>query len=139
MKTATELPFDCDDIEFRKLADDYLSLVYRLPKIEQDIFLNGYNGFNADRYRNGIAFLKSKLEKMENLSLLKRLNGDKRRKLLDFKDEYPKQYISLINALSEKTSPSQLSLAECMDLAHATDMPYAQFCNQIFDTFQSKP
>lgn len=139
MKTAEELTFNYNDIEMTKLQSDYVSLVSRLPKIDQHIFLNGYNGFTADMYRNGIASLKSKLEKTENLSLLKRLNGDKREKLLNFKEEYPKQYISLINALSEKTNPSQLSLAECMDLAHAADIPYAQFCNQIFDTFQSKP
>jgi hypothetical protein len=57
MKTATELPFDCDDIEFRKLADDYLSLVYRLPKIEQDIFLNGYNGLMLTGIAMALHFL----------------------------------------------------------------------------------
>jgi hypothetical protein len=45
----------------------------------------------------------------------------------------------LVRALTEKTLSIQLTLGECIDLSNAIGIPYGQYCNQIFDTFKSKP
>jgi hypothetical protein len=52
---------DYDDMMLQTLKADYLALVDRMPQAEQ-AKLRNTTGFNADRYRKGIAFLQSKLE-----------------------------------------------------------------------------
>ena len=52
---------DYDDMILQTLKADYLALVDRMPQAEQ-AKLRNTTGFNADRYRKGIAFLQSKLE-----------------------------------------------------------------------------
>ena len=52
---------DYDDMILQTLKADYLALVDRMPQAEQ-AKLRNTTGFNADRYRKGIAFLQSQLE-----------------------------------------------------------------------------
>ena len=52
---------DYDDMMLQTLKADYLALVDRMPQGEQ-AKLRNTTGFNADKFRKGIAFLQSKLE-----------------------------------------------------------------------------
>jgi hypothetical protein len=52
---------DYDDMMLQTLKADYLALVDRMPQAEQ-AKLRNTTGFNADKFRKGIAFLQSKLE-----------------------------------------------------------------------------
>jgi len=73
------------------------------------------------------------------MNLLEQMNADEFCKLLEFKDKFPTIGEDLIKALTEKTLCIQLTLGECIDLSNAIGIPYGQYCNQIFDTFKSKP
>jgi hypothetical protein len=73
------------------------------------------------------------------MNLLEQMNADEFRKLLEFKDKFPTIGLDLVKALTEKTLSIQLTLGECIDLSNAIGIPYGQYCNQIFDTFKSKP
>ena len=73
------------------------------------------------------------------MNLLQRMNASEYKKLLEFKEKYPTIGLDLVKALTEKTLPIQLTLGECIDLSNAIGIPYGQYCNQIFDTFKSKP
>jgi hypothetical protein len=73
------------------------------------------------------------------MNLLEQMNADEFRKLLEFKDKFPTIGLDLVKALTEKTLCIQLTLGECIDLSNAIGIPYGQYCNQIFDTFKSKP
>jgi hypothetical protein len=73
------------------------------------------------------------------MNLLEKMNADEFKKLLEYKDKFPTLGEDLIKALTEKTLPIQLTLGECIDLSNAVGIRYGQYCNQIFDTFKSKP
>jgi len=73
------------------------------------------------------------------MNLLQQMNADEFKKLLEFKEQYPTLGEDLIKALTEKTLSIQLTLGECIDLSIVIGIPYGQYCNQIFDTFKSKP
>lgn len=73
------------------------------------------------------------------MNLLEQMNADEFRKLLEFKEKFPTIGLDLVKALTEKTLCIQLTLGECIDLSNAVGIPYGQYCNQIFDTFKSKP
>jgi len=73
------------------------------------------------------------------MNLLEQMNADEFKKLLEFKEKFPTIGLDLVRALTEKTLPIQLTLGECIDLSNAIGIPYGQYCNQIFDTFKSKP
>jgi len=73
------------------------------------------------------------------MNLLQQMNAAEYKKLLDFKATYPTIGEELVKALSEKTLCIHLTLGECIDLSNAVGIPYGQYCNQIFDTFKSKP
>jgi hypothetical protein len=73
------------------------------------------------------------------MNLLEQMNAEEFRKLLEFKDKFPTIGLDLVRALTEKTLCIQLTLGECIDLSNAIGIPYGQYCNQIFDTFKSKP
>jgi len=73
------------------------------------------------------------------MNLLQQMNAAEYKKLLDFKATYPTIGEELVKALSEKIVPIQLTLGECIDLSNATGIRIAESCNQIFDTFKSKP
>ena len=73
------------------------------------------------------------------MNLLEQMNAEEFRKLLEFKDKFPTIGLDLVRALTEKTLTIQLTLGECIDLSNAIGIPYGQYCNQIFDTFKSKP
>jgi hypothetical protein len=73
------------------------------------------------------------------MNLLEQMNADEFKKLLEFKEKYPTLGEELVKALTEKTLCIQLTLGECIDLSNAIGIPYGQYCNQIFDTFKSKP
>jgi hypothetical protein len=73
------------------------------------------------------------------MNLLEKMNADEFKKLLEFKEKHPAIGLDLVRALTEKNLPIQLTLGECIDLSNAIGIPYGQYCNQIFDTFKSKP
>jgi len=73
------------------------------------------------------------------MNLLEQMNADEFKKLLEFKEKFPTIGLDLVRALTEKTLCIQLTLGECIDLSNAVGIPYGQYCNQIFDTFKSKP
>jgi len=73
------------------------------------------------------------------MNLLEQMNADEFKKLLEFKEKFPIIGLDLVKALTEKTLCIQLTLGECIDLSNAIGIPYGQYCNQIFDTFKSKP
>ena len=73
------------------------------------------------------------------MNLLEKMNADEFKKLLEFKEKYPTLGLDLVRALTEKSLTIHLTLGECIDLSNAVGIPYGQYCNQIFDTFQSKP
>jgi len=73
------------------------------------------------------------------MNLLEQMNADEFRKLLEFKEKYPTLGLDLVRALTEKSLAIHLTLGECIDLSNAVGIPYGQYCNQIFDTFKSKP
>jgi len=73
------------------------------------------------------------------MNLLEQMNADEFRKLLEFKEKFPTIGLDLVRALTEKSLPIQLTLGECIDLSNAVGIHYGQYCNQIFDTFKSKP
>jgi hypothetical protein len=73
------------------------------------------------------------------MNLLEQMNADEFKKLLEFKHKFPTIGLDLVRALTEKTLCIQLTLGECIDLSNAIGIPYGQYCNQIFDTFKSKP
>ena len=73
------------------------------------------------------------------MNLLQKMNADEFKKLLEFKATYPTLGEDLIKALTEKSLTIHLTLGECIDLSNAVGIPYGQYCNQIFDTFKSKP
>jgi hypothetical protein len=73
------------------------------------------------------------------MNLLQQMNADEFRKLLEYKEKFPTIGLDLVRALTEKTLSIQLTLGECIDLSNAIGIPYGQYCNQIFDTFKSKP
>jgi hypothetical protein len=73
------------------------------------------------------------------MNLLEQMNADEFRKLLEFKDRFPTIGLDLVRALTEKTLVIHLTLGECIDLSNALGIPYGQYCNQIFDTFKSRP
>jgi hypothetical protein len=73
------------------------------------------------------------------MNLLEQMNADEFKKLLEFKEKFPLIGLDLVKALTEKTLPIQLTLGECIDLSNAVGIRYGQYCNQIFDTFKSKP
>lgn len=73
------------------------------------------------------------------MNLLEQMNADEFKKLLEFKEKFPTIGLDLVKALTEKTLCIQLTLGECIDLSNAVGIPYGQYCNQIFDTFKSKP
>jgi hypothetical protein len=73
------------------------------------------------------------------MNLLEQMNADEFRKLLEFKDKFPTIGEDLIQELTVKSFPMQLTLGECIDLSNAIGIPYGQYCNRIFDTFKSRP
>jgi hypothetical protein len=73
------------------------------------------------------------------MNLLEQMNAAEFKKLLEFKEKFPIIGLDLVRALTEKTFPIQLTLGECIDLSNAIGIPCGQYCNQIFDTFKSKP
>jgi hypothetical protein len=73
------------------------------------------------------------------MNLLEQMNADEFKKLLEFKEKFPTIGLDLVRALTEKTLPIQLTLGECIDLSNAIGNPYGLYCNQIFDTFKSRP
>jgi len=73
------------------------------------------------------------------MNLLEQMTAAEFRKLLEFKDKFPTLGLDLVRALTEKTLCIHLTLGECIDLSNAIGIPYGQYCNQIFDTFKSKP
>ena len=73
------------------------------------------------------------------MNLLEQMNADEFKKLLEFKEKFPTIGLDLVRALTEKTLSIQLTLGECIDLSNAIGISYGQYCNQIFDTFKSKP
>jgi len=73
------------------------------------------------------------------MNLLEQMNADEFKKLLEFKEKFPLIGLDLVKALTEKTLTIQLTLGECIDLSNAIGIHYGQYCNQIFDTFKSKP
>jgi len=73
------------------------------------------------------------------MNLLQQMNAKEFKQLLDFKATYPTLGEDLIKALTEKSLTIHLTLGECIDLSNAVGIPYGQYCNQIFDTFKSKP
>jgi len=73
------------------------------------------------------------------MNLLEKMNAEEFKKLVEFKEKYQALGEDLIKALTEKTFFTQLTLGECIDLSIVIGNPYGQFCNQIFDTFKSKP
>jgi hypothetical protein len=73
------------------------------------------------------------------MNLLEQMNADEFRKLLEFKEKFPTIGEDLIQELTVKSFPMQLTLGECIDLSNAIGIPYGQYCNRIFDTFKSKP
>lgn len=73
------------------------------------------------------------------MNLLEQMNADEFKKLLEFKEKFPTIGLDLVRALTEKSLPIQLTLGECIDLSNAVGIHYGQYCNQIFDTFKSKP
>jgi len=73
------------------------------------------------------------------MNLLQQMNADEFKKLLEFKEKFPTIGLDLVKALTEKSLVIHLTLGECIDLSNAIGIPYGQYCNQIFDTFKSKP
>ena len=73
------------------------------------------------------------------MNLLEQMNADEFKKLLEFKEKFPLIGEDLIQELTVKSFPMQLTLGECIDLSNAIGIPYGEYCNQIFDTFKSKP
>jgi hypothetical protein len=73
------------------------------------------------------------------MNLLQQMNAAEFKQLLDFKATYPTIGEELIKALSEKTVPIQLTLAECVLLCNALDAPWCGAFCEIFQTFKSKP
>jgi hypothetical protein len=73
------------------------------------------------------------------MNLLEQMNADEFKKLLEFKEKFPTIGLDLVRALTEKSLVIHLTLGECIDLSNAVGIPYGQYCNQIFDTFKSKP
>jgi hypothetical protein len=73
------------------------------------------------------------------MNLLEQMNASEYKKLLEFKEKFPTIGLDLVRALREKTLPIQLTLGECIDLSNAIGIHYGQYCNQIFETFKSKP
>jgi hypothetical protein len=73
------------------------------------------------------------------MNLLEQMNADEFRKLLEFKEKFPTIGEDLIQELTVKSFPMQLTLGECIDLSNAVGIPYGQYCNRIFDTFKSRP
>ena len=73
------------------------------------------------------------------MNLLEKMNAEEFKKLLEYKEKHPAIGLDLVRALTEKTLPIQLTLGECIDLSNAVGIPYGQYCNQIFDTFKSRP
>jgi len=73
------------------------------------------------------------------MNLLEQMNADEFKKLLEFKEKFPTIGLDLVKALTEKSLVIHLTLGECIDLSNAIGIPYGQYCNQIFDTFKSKP
>ena len=73
------------------------------------------------------------------MNLLQKMNAKEFKQLLDFKATYPTLGEELVKVLTEKSLAIHLTLGECIDLSNAVGIPYGQYCNQIFDTFQSKP
>jgi hypothetical protein len=73
------------------------------------------------------------------MNLLEKMNAEEFKKLLEFKEKYPIVGLDLVRALTEKSFTIQLTLGECIDLSNAIGIPFGQYCNQIFDTFKSRP
>jgi hypothetical protein len=73
------------------------------------------------------------------MNLLEKMNAEEFKKLLEFKEKFPLIGEDLIQELTVKSFPMQLTLGECIDLSNAIGIPYGQYCNQIFDAFKSKP
>jgi len=73
------------------------------------------------------------------MNLLEQMNADEFRKLLEFKEKFPTIGLDLVRSLTDKSLVIHLTLGECIDLSNAIGIPYGQYCNQIFDTFKSKP
>ena len=73
------------------------------------------------------------------MNLLEQMNASEFKKLLEYKEQYPAIGEDLIKTLTTKTLPIELTLGECIDLSIVIGIPYGQYCNQIFDTFKSKP
>ena len=73
------------------------------------------------------------------MNLIQQMNAAEFKQLLDFKATYPTLGEDLVKVLSTKTLAIQLTLGECIDLSNATGIRIAESCNQIFDTFKSKP
>ena len=73
------------------------------------------------------------------MNLLQQMNAKEFKQLLDFKATYPTLGEELVKVLTEKSLTIHLTLGECIDLSNAVGIPYGQYCNQIFDTFKSKP
>lgn len=73
------------------------------------------------------------------MNLLQKMNAKEFKQLLDFKATYPTLGDELVKALTEKSLVIHLTLGECIDLSEALGIYHGQYCNAIFDTFQSKP
>jgi hypothetical protein len=73
------------------------------------------------------------------MNLLQQMNAAEYKKLLEFKEKHPTLGEDLIQELTVKSFPMQLTLGDCIDLSNAIGIPYGQYCNQIFDAFKSKP
>ena len=73
------------------------------------------------------------------MNLLQKMNAKEFKQLLDFKATYPTLGEELVKALTEKSLVIHLTLGECIDLSNAIGIHHGQYCNQIFDTFKSKP
>jgi hypothetical protein len=73
------------------------------------------------------------------MNLLEKMNAEEFKKLLEYKEKFPTIGEDLIQELTVKSFPMQLTLGECIDLSNAVGIPFDNFALGIFDTFKSKP
>jgi hypothetical protein len=73
------------------------------------------------------------------MSLLEQMNAAEYKKLLEFKEKFPTIGEELIQELTVKSFPIQLTLGDCVMLSTALDAPWGGSLHDIFQTFKSKP
>jgi hypothetical protein len=73
------------------------------------------------------------------MNLLEKMNADEFKKLLEYKEKYPALGEDLIQELTVKSFPIQLTLGDCVMLSTALDAPWGGSIHDIFQTFKSKP